>query len=41
MIDKRGEAAASVDKVKSSLVVEDELSMNDIMDAMSESNTVQ
>jgi hypothetical protein len=41
MIDKRGEAATSVDKVTSSIAVEDELSMNDLMDAMSESNTVQ
>ena len=41
MIDKRGEAATSVERVKSSLVVEDELSMNDLMDAMSESNTIQ
>jgi hypothetical protein len=35
MIDKRGEAATSLGKVKNSLEGEDELSMNDLMDAMS------
>jgi hypothetical protein len=40
MIDKRGVAATSLVKVENSLEAEDELSMNDLMDAMSQSNTV-
>jgi hypothetical protein len=35
MIDKRGEAVTSLGKVQKSLEAEDELSMNDLMDAMS------
>ena len=39
MIDKRGAAATSLGKVENSREAEDELSMNDLMDAMSQSNT--